>query len=253
MTRRLVPLAVVLALIVSACGNDVSAETLAFCEEYLEVSTLVNTGPDEDPEAWVEQTLSGLDNIQTTAPSPISSSVETVAEALSEPISNLDEEGFNAATESDDYAEASEAIDSFLKSDCGWETTDVEATEYSYTADLEGLEPGVVGFDFSNSGTEFHEMVLVRINDDVEESVEELLALPEDESESLTEFIGISFQAPGDSGILYADLEPGRYAFFCFLPVGATPENMESLESGEGEAGPPHFTEGMFEEFVIES
>jgi hypothetical protein len=252
MPRRFGLLTIVLALVVSACGNEVSAETLAFCEEYLEVSTLVNSGPEDDPQAWVDETLAGLDSIQADAPSAISSSVETVAAALTEPISNLDEEGFNAATESDDYAEASDAIDAFLESDCEWETMDVEATEYAYTADLGGVEPGVVGFDFSNAGSEFHEMVLVRINDDVEESVEELLALPEEEAEAMTTFVGVSFQAPGDSGTLYADLDPGRYAFFCFLPVGATPENMEALESGEGEEGPPHFTQGMFEEFTIE-
>ena len=37
----------------------------------------------------------------------------------------------------------------------------------------------------------------------------------------------------------------------CFLPVGATPDNMEALESGELQ-GPPHFTEGMVEEFTVE-
>ncbi|HSJ85276.1 MAG TPA: hypothetical protein VLA91_15860 [Acidimicrobiia bacterium] len=33
--------------------------------------------------------------------------------------------------------------------------------------------------------------------------------------------------------------------------VGATPDNMEALESGELQ-GPPHFTEGITEEFTVE-
>ena len=36
----------------------------------------------------------------------------------------------------------------------------------------------------------------------------------------------------------------------CFLPVGATPDNMEALESGELQ-GPPHFSQGMLEEFTV--
>ena len=62
---------------------------------------------------------------------------------------------------------------------------------------------------------------------------------------------GASFGAPGDSDTLFVDLEPGRYVIVCFLPVGATPDNMEALESGELE-GPPHFTQGMVEEFTVE-
>jgi hypothetical protein len=50
---------------------------------------------------------------------------------------------------------------------------------------------------------------------------------------------------------MFVDLEPGRYVIACFLPVGATPENMEALESGELQ-GPPHFTQGMLEEFTVE-
>ena len=62
---------------------------------------------------------------------------------------------------------------------------------------------------------------------------------------------GASFAAPGESDTLFVDLEPGRYVIVCFLPVGATPDNMEALESGELQ-GPPHFTEGMVEEFTVE-
>jgi len=62
---------------------------------------------------------------------------------------------------------------------------------------------------------------------------------------------GASFAAPGESDTLFVDLEPGGYVIVCFLPVGATPDNMEALESGELQC-PPHFTEGMVEEFTVE-
>jgi hypothetical protein len=96
-----------------------------------------------------------------------------------------------------------------------------------------------------------HEMALIRFNDDTTETIEELFELPEEEAFSKITMHGASFGAPGDSDTLFVDLEPGRYVIVCFLPVGATPDNMEALESGELE-GPPHFTQGMVEEFTVE-
>jgi len=104
-----------------------------------------------------------------------------------------------------------------------------------------------VAFDFSNEGTELHEMALIMINDDTTESIGELLELPEEEAEAKTTFIGVSFAAPGESDTMYADLEEGRYVVICFIPTGST-----SMEEAETADGPPHFTQGMVQEFTVE-
>jgi hypothetical protein len=128
----------------------------------------------------------------------------------------------------------------------------VTAREYEFEGELDGLQAGINGLAFENSGSEFHEMVLFRINDDTTETMEELLALPEEEAQSKVTEAGAAFGAPGDSDTLFTDLDAGRYAIICFLPVGALPENMEALESGELEDAPPHFTQGMIREFTVE-
>ena len=40
------------------------------------------------------------------------------------------------------------------------------------------------------------------------------------------------------------DLQPGRYVAICFLPTGATPENMAAIAAHEHDA-PAHYTVGM--------
>lgn len=70
-----------------------------------------------------------------------------------------------------------------------------------------------------------------------------------------TEFAGVAFAGPGSGDITFVDLDPGKYAVVCFIPVGTT--DMADLEAGEGDqaepAGPPHFTQGMVTEFTVES
>lgn len=245
----IVALATALGLMAAACSSGPSAEASAFCETYVDVQSLINTGPDEaDPMPWVEDVTAGLEGLKTDAPDEISGAVEGMADTLLEPVSNLDEEAFLAATASDGYSDDTAVIDDFLVDECEFTSVDVTAIDYAYDTDVDGLEAGQVAFDFSNEGTEFHEMALLRIDDDTTETVEELLQLPEDEAEAKTTFMGISFAAPGQGSTMYADLEPGRYVMLCFIPTGST-----SLEEAETADGPPHFTQGMVKEFTVES
>lgn len=244
--------AVMALLIITACGGGVSDETLAWCDDYAEVNTLIAMGPDEkDPEAWVNEAMSGLESIQTDTPKELDAATGRIADSLTGPLQTLDEEAFIEATGSQGFIDDTALVDAFLVDECGLGSVEVTAIDYAYDADLDGIEAGLTAFSFSNEGAEMHEMVLMRINDDTTETVEELLELPEQESLSKVTEAGFAFQFPGESTTFYADLDPGRYAFFCFLPVGATPDNLEALESGEVD-GPPHFTQGMIREFTVE-
>ena len=69
--------------------------------------------------------------------------------------------------------------------------------------------------------------------DGATESIDEVLALPEDELMSKVQFTGVTFGGPGTTNYVALDLEPGTYFLLCFLPQGG------------GEDGPPHFMAGM--------
>ncbi len=83
-------------------------------------------------------------------------------------------------------------------------------------------------------------MVVFRKADGVTLPWEELLELPDEEAEEKAQFVTAAFAPPGEGSSTLAELEPGVYAMVCFIPVGG------------GEDGPPHFTEGMLEEFSVE-
>lgn len=245
--RATIPVLVV-GLMVAACSGGPSAEVTAFCDDYVGVDALLGSGPDEtDPMPWIEEVTVGLEGLKADAPAEISSAVGSMADALLEPVANLDEEGFFAATESETFAEDSAVVDEYVGTECGFGSVEVTAVDYAFDADLESLEAGQVAFEFTNEGTELHEMALIRVNDDTTESIEELLELPEEEAQTKTTFLGVSIAAPGDGDVMYANLDPGRYVMICFIPTGST-----SMEEAETAEGPPHFTNGMLRDFTIE-
>ncbi len=148
--------------------------------------------------------------------------------------------------------------------------------------DVEGAAPLTVagsdyGFDvtgdvvsgatlaFTNtSDTEFHELVLFRLDDDEERSVDELLALPEEEAMAAMSFVGVAGAAPGEEGrIVDGSLtldQPGRYVLSCFIPQGADPAvAADAFFGDEAPDGPPelgdgtpHAMLGMLRELVVE-
>lgn len=128
---------------------------------------------------------------------------------------------------------------------CGWNVVDVTGVEYAFQGVGPELPAGVTSFEFTNGGAaELHEMVVFRRNDGVTETVEELLALPEEEVGTKVTPVAGTGAGPGDSEYAVADLTPGTYAMLCFIPSGTTGEDVEGT-------GPPHFTQGMVHEFTV--
>jgi hypothetical protein len=122
---------------------------------------------------------------------------------------------------------------------CGAQQQAVTAVDYAFEGVPDELDAGLTSFAFTNEGGEEHEMVLFRRADGVEESLDELLALPDDEAMSKVQMAGVTFASPGDTSYLAADLEPGTYFLVCFIPVGG------------GEEGEPHFMHGMKAELTV--
>ena len=185
-----------------------------------------------------------LDAALETAPDEIASEVETLVGLVREGLESGDD------TSSDpEYMAADESIDVYVAESCGYDTIDVSAVEYAFQNLPSTLPAGRTAFAFTNEGEEIHEMVLFRINDDVTETIEELLALPEEEALGKVVFAGVTFSAQGGTDTETIELAPGRYGAVCFIPVGTM--DMTALQSEEEPSGPPHFTAGMQAEFTV--
>ena len=131
----------------------------------------------------------------------------------------------------------------------------VTGVEYAYQGIPEGARAGTV-VSFVNGGNEVHEIVAVRRNEGVTTTLEELLAMPDTESEKFVTFLGVAVATPGQTAPETITLDqPGGYIFVCFIPVGTTA--LPSLAPGASPNesllpdGPPHFVQGMVAEFSV--
>lgn len=85
---------------------------------------------------------------------------------------------------------------------------------------------------------------MFRVNDGVTETVQELLALPDEEAMTKATMATVTGALPGESEYAVADLRPGKYAMVCFVPEGTTGRDTEGT-------GQPHFMKGMVYEFTV--
>ena len=110
----------------------------------------------------------------------------------------------------------------------------------------------------ANIGEEVHEAAIIRLNDDVALTIEEIAALSMDEIFASGVTAGVAFAFPEDIGSTVADLSPGRYIALCFLPEHADPEMMAQMTGPTiprrrlaRDFGPEHYTLGMIQEFTV--
>ena len=144
-------------------------------------------------------------------------------------------------------------------------TIAVTGQDYSFTGVPDVVASGAE-FTFTNgSNGEVHEMVVMKVIDGETRTIEEILELPESESESLAEFQGVLVALPGEDGAnpegpgsSVPVTDTGRYVVLCFIPQGADPAVVEEAMQGGGEGPPdmgdgiPHALLGMWAEFQVE-
>jgi hypothetical protein len=249
-------LALTLAAGVAACGDDDSndaestdsggeqvADDAAFCDAVVEFNTAVfqvDIGEDSTEEeitATGEEIGPIFQTIADEAPDELSDSAADLNETI-QALTEGDAEAFNSDETFEQYTEF---VEGSVEA-CDFEGIDVTAVDYSYQGIPEELEAGTTAFTFTNdSESEDHMMAILKKKDGVDLTWDELLALPEDEAEASTEFRGEAFAPAGETSATLADLDAGEYLAVCFIPVG----------SPEVEDGPPHFTEGMKQEFTV--
>jgi hypothetical protein len=260
--------ALLLAAALGACGSDddggddsSAAETSAsesgagaadFCEASVDLEGAFSMGPPVDETAPPEEQQAALEefgstvepllaDVEDTAPEEISEDVTTAAGIVREALSG----GDPAALDSEEFQQADDSIDEYMLAECGYEQIEATGVDYEYEGLPDTVPAGVVAVTLTNEGEELHEIGIARINDDVTEPVEQLLALPEEEVFSKLELKGIVFVEPGQSETTFLRMDEGRYGAACFIPEGTMSMEMPGM-------GAPHFTLGMFAELTAE-
>ena len=151
-------------------------------------------------------------------------------------------------------------------------TIEVTGVDYAYVG-LPTSVPAGTTLTFKDDGTEVHEMIVVHILDETT-PLEELMAMPPEDTASLSEDAGALFALPGTSADGSITLEtPGRYVALCFVPQGMSIDAFESVgidpyqldpEADPSElppeaqelfaslqSNPPHMALGMIQEFTV--
>lgn len=258
--------ALMTAVALAACGSDDSggedtqaagtsasetADPAEFCDASVELETAFGMGPRVEETAPPEEQQAALEEfgatvepllaeVEETAPEEVADDVTNSADTVRQALSSGDPSMLDAP----EFQEADANIDEYMLAECGFEQLEATGVDYEYEGIPDSVPSGTVGITFANEGEELHEIGLARINDGVTQSLEELLALPEEQLLTMVTPLGAAFANPGESDTVFMNLEPGRYAAVCFVPQGTTHDT-------EG-SGPPHAMLGMVAEFAAE-
>jgi plastocyanin len=142
------------------------------------------------------------------------------------------------------------------------DTVEVTGIDYGYEGLPDTIEAGTTLAFVNGSDVEAHELVAIRIPDDEDRPVSELIGLSDEEIEGIFGSAPpalVSIAGPGDEGMnVVGDgviSDPGRYAVVCFFPVGGDPDEILDPEAeGPPDTGdaPPHAAEGMYAELTVQ-
>jgi hypothetical protein len=188
---------------------------------------------------------------QDIAPDEISADVTTMAdENRAQVAAGPPPEGEPLVIPPDDFFAAATSVGDYMADNCGYQVIDVTATDHAFDGIPADAEAGNTLIQITNDGTEYHEVLLQRVQQGETRSVEEILALPDDEGGDLLDYLGNAFAPPGLGNWAVVDLSAGRYGAMCFIPTGAT--TPEALHSGQADdTAQPHATQGMLAEMQV--
>lgn len=254
---------VLLLLIVAAVGNTNDSDggstaqsnqgLAAYCDArvafenaaLLPTVDFENMSPEGQAEFWKDY-ANGLqpfvESLASAAPDELTSDIDVLTSAVDELASTGDADSVFGRPE---VGAADGNVHAFELDNCGWTIRPVAVTEYAFDLPSE-LDAGVTSFELTNEGTEQHQLQLLRKNDGVTETADELLVLSDEEILDKATVVGIVEADPGDSYYTVVDLEPGDYIALCTVQVGKTSEDATPPDDA-----PSHFTQGEVSEFTV--
>lgn len=217
------------------CGSDeaeASTVPAAACDAAVDFGAAFAQAP-QDPAELKAYAVDKVVPIGDTFVKHLEGDAGKAAKTLRDTFVEVGKTGDPSLLQAPAASAASTTVGKAIHDGCDLQTVEIEAVEYAFVGAPTNLKAGRVSFALENTGVEEHEMVLFKAGDDVTESLEELLALPEEEGMAKLEFTGVTFGGPDTTNYVAVDLEPGTYFLVCFIPQGG------------GEDGEPHFMAGM--------
>ena len=242
----------------SAKGDE---ELEAYCATTEAIQTSVPAAqPESEEEARAMMREFAAENFESQSEDALQSlegADEQVLEAARVFYGNLAgiaKDGDYTVLDKPEHIAASGVVHAFDLENCGWNKVEITADEYSYAGVPAELESGPTSLDLDNVGSEVHEFTMFKVGSGVTKSVKQLIDQGPGDPE-----VGVSLAflghievrpegTPDDYGIM--DLEPGKYAIICYLPVGATPEKVDD-PNASFEGAERHYSRGMISEFTV--
>ncbi len=241
--RKMLVLATLVATVATTAAAMTPASaapsTKKFCDVNWKVSTVLNSIPQKPTAAQTKKIQAKIDALLDQAAGVVPAEIEPQVTAASATLRQGIENAFQDPT----LQENGNAIDTWAADNCGYQVVDVHATEYHFAGIPKKLEPGRTVFKLTNEGKEVHEVAVARIK--TKTPIKKLLA-DEKRANKETEFAGATFATQGQTAYAYVLLKNGRHAAVCFVPTGSTDPNTPGT-------GPPHASQGMFQEFTVSS
>lgn len=232
----------------SGDADSAGTASASFCEGFTALDQAFAQAP-EDPaemEPFLAETVTpALEQVRSDVPEEVAEPVGVMLDTADQVVAT----GDMAAFQTPEFAAAQGEVYPELGGLCGFEQVDVTAVDYAFEGVPAELPAGTTVFTLDNTSAagELHEMVLIKLAEGDDTTLEELFTMSEEEASA--HFDPASppvavFAAADQVGGTSVELTPGRYVYACFIPVGTT-----SFET-EG-SGPPHFMEGMSGELTV--
>ncbi len=233
-TRRVATAAVLAALTITACGSDDDSAgsdvelSAAACDAYAAIGAAMFGDPSTMPDS--------LEALHAEAPAELHEAIGTYGDALQASF-----DGDEEAMSSEEFVAADREIGAAVFDSCETDATlDVTGIDFAFEGIPDEVDSGRVAIRFTNEteSAEAHEMFVMQRAEGVDESVTELLDLPQEELFSKVIPTAVAYaDDEGGVNVALVDLAPGEYIAICMIPTTTD--------------GAPHATHGMVTEFTV--
>lgn len=224
-----------------------------FCDLALELSTALNgisslaVDPGQEPvdvvaratTYYADELQPVVDQLDGVAPRLVVDDVRAITTALRA----FGATGDFAALDHPELAPAKQRMDAYVFDGCSFRAVGVTAFDHRFEDVPAGLLAGPTAFRVANRGGELHELVIARLDDQSADPAA-IVALEAADALGQLDVEGATEVAPGATGHVVVDLQPGRYVVACFVPGGTVNTEWEGH-------GPTHASTGMWQTLTV--